>query len=86
MWNWNSTNLTFLAPDGYFSVFKNFAQKYTTYYSSLKFDSDAEFSAKNDTLQVNYGSPDCLSCYSVTIPRTDSSAMMPNFIHDSIST
>ena len=41
-----------IASHIYFSSPRNFSFKSSTYYSSLKFDADGEFSSKNDTLQV----------------------------------
>ena len=43
-----SPNNTFMALHGYFSNPENFAHKPVTYFSSLKFDTDGEFFAKND--------------------------------------
>ena len=47
-------------------------------------DNDDEFSAKKDTVQINYASSDYLPSYSATIPQKDPSAMMPIFIHESV--
>ena len=58
----------FLGLHGYFSKSEHLAQKRTTYSSSLKFDAANEFTAKIETLKVNYASSEYLSSNSAIIP------------------
>ena len=80
-----SPNHKFLAPHGYFSNPELFGHKPVTYYFSLIFDADVEFSAKDTMLQVNYASSDYLFSYSANSPRKDRSAVMLEFNNDPIS-
>ena len=50
------------APRGYFSKPEIFEHIPTIHYSSLKFDAVDEFSARNDTLQIDYQSSAYLFC------------------------
>ena len=77
-----STNHTSLAFDVYFSNPEDFVYKSATHCSSLNLLDDDAFPAKNERLQVNYASSEYLSSYSATVPRKDSSAMIPKIIHD----
>ena len=61
---------------------KKISQKSETYFSSLKFDSDDDFAAKNDTLQVNYATCDCLFCSSARILHQNTSAIMAKVVFD----
>ena len=80
-----SLNHTFIAAHAYFSNTENFAHKPAIHYSSMNFDIDDEFSAKNVTLLVNYASSVYLCFYFATIPRKYSSALMPKIVYDAIS-
>ena len=48
-----SVNHSFFSLHRYFSQPENIEHKPATHCSSLKFDADDEFSAENETLQVN---------------------------------
>ena len=50
----------------------------------MKFDAGDEFSAKNDTLQVNYASSEYLPSYAAQLPHQNSSEMMKKILHDPI--
>ena len=52
------SNHNFLAPHEYSKKAGDFACKSVTHHSSLKFDGDDDFSANDETLQVNYASAD----------------------------
>ena len=48
----------------------------------MKFDAGDEFSARNDTLQVNYASSEYLSSSAAQLPRQNPSEMMNKLLHD----
>ena len=82
----NFPNHNYLSPPGYFDYAEILAHEPSRHYSSLKFDNDDEFSAENETLQVNYASSDYFSSYSATLQRKDPSALMPKLNGGPMST
>ena len=81
-----SPNDIILAPQWYFSNCENFALKPATYYDSLKFDADDEFTAKTESMQVKYACCDYLFSYSSTLPRRNPPALMDHFYPDPVHT
>ena len=86
LWNWNFHQSKLPSYSWMFSNPENFASKPAILYSSLAFDVDDKFSAKNDTFHINHTTSNYFSSYSVTTPREYPSAMMPIFFHDPAST
>ena len=78
------SNRNFLTYHAYFSNPEKFEHKTATFYSLLELDVDDEFSAQNETLQINYASSDYPTSWSATLPRTDAPAMLKKFNHDPI--
>ena len=63
----------------YFGKLEKFINKFTSYYSSLRFDADDEYSAKIEMLQVSYASSE-YSC-SATVPHKYPPTILPILIH-----